>query len=104
MNREPVTPSSCPLRKLHSPHRVDNFNAVHRELLSSPARRSSDVEEVDPLAQHVVGEDQGRAAELQHRGIVEQVPRCWSSRSEEPSELQSLRHLVCRLLLEKKKR
>src|SRR5262245_65029689 len=32
-------------------------------------------------------------------------PACWRARSEEhTSELQSLRHLVCRLLLEKKKK
>src|SRR5262245_63580327 len=30
-------------------------------------------------------------------------PSCWSRSEEHTSELQSLRHLVCRLLLEKKK-
>src|SRR5262245_66126990 len=37
--------------------------------------------------------------------IRQPTPRCESWRSEEhTSELQSLRHLVCRLLLEKKKK
>src|SRR5437899_3403791 len=64
----------------------------HRHLHSFPTRRSSDLGvrgEAVPLV--------GRAAALGHDGAVGQ-------RSEEhTSELQSLRHLVCRLLLEKKK-
>src|SRR5436853_1537911 len=37
-------------------------------------------------------------------GIFKRAQRVWGLRSEEhTSELQSLRHLVCRLLLEKKK-
>src|SRR5437899_9796327 len=42
----------------------------------------------------------------QHRRSSLSSPRrCWRPRSEEhTSELQSLRHLVCRLLLEKKKK
>src|SRR5437899_12750079 len=44
-----------------------------------------------------------RCSECCHRG--QQQPFSAASRSEEhTSELQSLRHLVCRLLLEKKKR
>src|SRR5262245_65791826 len=40
----------------------------------------------------------------QHETVSEQVDRAEGCRSEEhTSELQSLRHLVCRLLLEKKK-
>src|SRR5436853_1123170 len=41
---------------------------------------------------------------LRHRPVQRLLPRCGHARSEEhTSELQSLRHLVCRLLLEKKK-
>src|SRR5258705_10848171 len=44
----------------------------------------------------------GRARE--HGGNLGAMSRKWWARSEEhTSELQSLRHLVCRLLLEKKK-
>src|SRR5438045_7802041 len=45
-------------------------------------------------------------SELQLRTVVRELERrCVAERSEEhTSELQSLRHLVCRLLLEKKKR
>src|SRR5262245_62993202 len=68
----------------------------HRDLLSFPTRRSSDLDAVPARADGEVG-------------AVNTLPR--ESRARQPegrseehtSELQSLRHLVCRLLLEKKK-
>src|SRR5437899_4810956 len=67
-----------------------------------------------PLAYHSrqepsgVGDDQNRRPPLGLRPVLQPVfpvAVCDSDRSEEhTSELQSLRHLVCRLLLEKKKK
>src|SRR5437899_11104347 len=76
------------------------------DLHSFPTRRSSDLRELVNLA---VTHVHPRRAGLQHRH-ERRVPRedadlagCARDRSEEhTSELQSLRHLVCRLLLEKK--
>src|SRR5262245_62696601 len=66
----------------------------HRYLHSFPTRRSSDLPRVRPARSHA--EAGARPAQLSLREV---------SRSEEhTSELQSLRQLVCRLLLEKKKR
>src|SRR5947199_4741987 len=66
--------------------------AVHRrDLRSFPTRRSSDL----PMA---------TSSNTVARVTVARTYKSESSRSEEhTSELQSLRHLVCRLLLEKKK-
>src|SRR5262245_63449880 len=45
-----------------------------------------------------------RTPDSERRGAAKEILRLASGRSEEhTSELQSLRHLVCRLLLEKKK-
>src|SRR5438045_7343836 len=92
-----------------------HLSPLHRDLLSFLTRRSSDL----PRG-HVVRRRLGREAEArlslgQHgerfplRVILEpglsceEAPRQIIARSEEhTSELQSLRHLVCRLLLEKK--
>src|SRR5205814_8929874 len=96
-----------------------------RVLPSFPTRRSSDLgERVEPrgrrqrsfskggddarrfrfraeLAENPRGADRRRIA----RRIFEEVRELGDRRSEEhTSELQSLRHLVCRLLLEKKKK
>src|SRR5262245_62667926 len=67
----------------------------------------------EPLAPDAVAEHPGRRPAVprlvfaQHRGALGQTARHGEEerrRSEEhTSELQSLRHLVCRLLLEKKK-
>src|SRR5438045_4264268 len=70
-----------------------NVFCHHRYLHSFPTRRSSDL---------LFFDDQGRVL-LVHPTYKEtwDIP----GRSEEhTSELQSLRHLVCRLLLEKKKK
>src|SRR5262245_63443786 len=81
-----------------------------------PTRRSSDL--LDPAAEELAGHLVARAhrepAAVVVRGIDARVldaepgarrrQRARGERSEEhTSELQSLRHLVCRLLLEKKK-
>src|SRR5437660_8910697 len=73
----------------------------HRDLHSFPTRRSSDLEEQAPGATPVPARDPMleltpvEAAVRAHQG---------ETRSEEhTSELQSRGHLVCRLLLEKKK-
>src|SRR5205814_10376945 len=93
-----------------------------RVLHSFPTRRSSDLASLcarRQACQHAVGEvpvdqlleegvDVGAAAVLvlEIVGVLPQVEREERRvRSEEhTSELQSLRHLVCRLLLEKKKK
>src|SRR5437899_3766245 len=75
--------------------RAERTEQLHRDLMQITEDRSGALEPrgdlVDP-ASGIVG--QGRARRL----------RVNNDRSEEhTSELQSLRHLVCRLLLEKKK-
>src|SRR5205814_9474712 len=99
--------------------------AAHRDLHSFPTRRSSDLvvrELADLIEQgHEIAEGTIAAVTSaldQHHSpseILEDVvwrhrstkvaPKTVNQRSEEhTSELQSLRHLVCRLLLEKKKK
>src|SRR5262245_64098102 len=93
------------LRKLQELHDAGSltdaeFAAAKAKVLSSQAAPSS------------AGTDQAMRQHLQdikRQNEVEQLDRQWALerdqyRSEEhTSELQSLRHLVCRLLLEKKK-
>src|SRR5437899_9977083 len=76
-----------------------------RDLPSFPTRRSSDLNPLRALTSH------GRVLQCSNDS-AQIAPECLSresasrkhARSEEhTSELQSLRHLVCRLLLEKKK-
>src|SRR5205823_13471422 len=93
----------------------------HRDLHSFPTRRSSDLElpelldgdepRAHPVAGVAAGADQPGVAlaGLEHRvgrpGLRVVVQRDLDVRSEEhTSELQSLAYLVCRLLLEKKKK
>src|SRR5437899_4421299 len=85
----------------------------HRDLHSFPTRRSSDLDgcvmadqEVDVApgdersSQGLMADEVPEEAEvLPPDGLVEVQERS----EEHTSELQSLRHLVCRLLLEKKK-
>src|SRR5438045_8321926 len=73
----------------------------HRHLHSFPTRRSSDLTSVDSRMTTNATESTITTAP-----ISEESPMCSARiRSEEhTSELQSLRHLVCRLLLEKKKK
>src|SRR5205814_10608263 len=71
-------------------------SAPHRPLHSFPTRRSSDL--IDPF--------HGRPRRHAHgRRRVPGSPGSppWTRSEEHTSELQSLRQLVCRLLLEKKK-
>src|SRR5205814_7537295 len=77
-------------------------HGAHRDLHSFPTRRSSDLESkfiyasVASLQEHLLWGSFFAAV------VVMKLPQ--RRRSEEhTSELQSLRHLVCRLLLEKKK-
>src|SRR5205814_9730051 len=59
----------------------------------------------DALPILVVADDRADARRIAESGLTEHVRLNRLARSEEhTSELQSLRHLVCRLLLEKKKK
>src|SRR5205814_8566811 len=92
-------------------------SAADRYLHSFPTRRSSDLLRLveDPLEGELargvvaVGQKDDRLAPFDppqpaERGVKRVVQGGARRRSEEhTSELQSLRHLVCRLLLEKKK-
>src|SRR5438045_8455260 len=74
---------------------------AHRDLHSFPTRRSSDpaLQTYDSWQRLVI------VHELTHVFHLDRSRGIWRARSEEhTSELQSLRHLVCRLLLEKKKK
>src|SRR5690348_17474433 len=78
----------------------------HRDLHSFPTRRSSDLAHLSPASCHfsVAGARNHIGARLRDTSLG--GTRCTpdQSRSEEhTSELQSPVHLVCRLLLEKKK-
>src|SRR5205814_10560169 len=82
----------------------------HRTLPSFPTRRSSDLKGVRSQPNLEIAGQRGVVrSETMLIGVGDRC-RCqwWSDidhRSEEhTSELQSLRHLVCRLLLEKKKK
>src|SRR5437899_7144692 len=85
----------------------------HRDLHSFPTRRSSDLESetqeraepqpVSPSTDVTRAEPEPEREVREDRAAGEKKPA--EERSEEhTSELQSLRHLVCRLLLEKKKK
>src|SRR5262245_63805275 len=90
------------------------FYDPHRELHSFPTRRSSDLHDgvgagvprprYESAASARMASANSTVACTMRTGAM--LGRTWRpSRSEEhTSELQSLRHLVCRLLLEKKKR
>src|SRR5205814_9105584 len=84
----------------------------HRDLHSFPTRRSSDLAAADP-GRCAFCRPRHRGAAL-CRGPAHGFPAAvgpprrlasasWDRSEEHTSELQSLRHLVCRLLLEKKK-
>src|SRR5207244_10893956 len=104
--------SLCPLHPPHQPpplplhlSLLQSYSA-HRHLHSFPTRRSSDLGAA-PDGRHqncsaaAAGERRRYAFESDRRS---RVPAKNSQRSEEhTSELQSPDHLVCRLLLEKKK-
>src|SRR5437899_9468726 len=88
--------------------RVDFFvysYGAHRPLHSFPTRRSSDLRRRSPPRPCGCGATLpvGRgSASLPRRQSGTHTPNLYRS-EEHTSELQSLRHLVCRLLLEKKK-
>src|SRR5438445_2725022 len=72
-----------------------------RDLHSFPTRRSSDLSSASPAC--LIG---GATASAKSRGLGATSPTQWRRRrsEEHTSELQSRQYLVCRLLLEKKKR
>src|SRR5438045_9414693 len=82
----------------------------HRSLHSFPTRRSSDL--VDAMVPKDFGaeeDEQGGIPFLRFDSEAQECFDAWRTRlenekrsEEHTSELQSLRHLVCRLLLEKK--
>src|SRR5205814_8381227 len=96
-------------------------SADHRDLHSFPTRRSSDLEQARPdiLSLSFGGYTDGDAPLLALGDAIGALPPdlvvvaaagnhgearpFWPRSEEHTSELQSLRHLVCRLLLEKKK-
>src|SRR5436853_3790938 len=87
---------------LHSSLCLSYSYGVHRDLHSFPTRRSSDLRANSVRPEHAhfqVRKADRHNSRIDGRSSV----RTLSRRSEEhTSELQSLRHLVCRLLLEKK--
>src|SRR5205814_8106117 len=93
---------------LHTLHHTFFFQAhrTHRDLHSFPTRRSSDLSSRPvPSSKATMSVNvPPMSAARRVRGEACCEVR-WPVRSEEhTSELQSLRHLVCRLLLEKKKK
>src|SRR5205814_8823580 len=83
---------------------------AHRDLHSFPTRRSSDL--LSYLARVLCGPSLRARAHVGVEGVgdaahaldIHGVGRHAHRSEEHTSELQSLRHLVCRLLLEKKKK
>src|SRR5437899_9926421 len=69
----------------------------HRDLHSFPTRRSSDLNPTEIVVEH-----EERSAGESKYSLYSLIRLNFRS-EEHTSELQSLRHLVCRLLLEKKK-
>src|SRR5262249_56674838 len=98
-------PASSPCA--HAPSSPFFFKSYrdHRDLHSFPTRRSSDLAKFRSSGRHVSGEklgEEGGKLLCLHNGRLQVVD---GPRSEEhTSELQSLTNLVCRLLLEKKKK
>src|SRR5437899_8439663 len=82
-----------PHKPTRARHLFSRSCAVHRSLHSFPTRRSSDLLRSSPGPR---GDSPHRRSQSLHRRLG--LPRS----EEHTSELQSLRHLVCRLLLEKK--
>src|SRR5439155_26290704 len=97
------------MRSAYCNHKFTYFStyyAGHRYLHSFPTRRSSDLEAFH--GERGAGDPQRKALEVLHAvelaGVKAPRRHRGAQRSEEhTSELQSRGHLVCRLLLEKKK-
>src|SRR5262245_64205671 len=79
-------------------------SADHRDLHSFPTRRSSDLPADRAARAHRRAEALRPAGRPAPRRTDRGRPRSVRRSEEHTSELQSLRHLVCRLLLEKKKK
>src|SRR5437899_12478083 len=81
-------------------------SADTRAFPSSPTRRSSDLGTSHVAAtpiRHRIVHPVTRDGIALHSPLVVRSGAGWERSEEHTSELQSLRHLVCRLLLEKKK-
>src|SRR5947199_6968693 len=85
-----------------------SWSGHHRDLHSFPTRRSSDLHRIGAASRlrssiwQTQSDSPARARERSSAPDGMQHPAVRRS-EEHTSELQSLRHLVCRLLLEKKK-
>src|SRR5205814_10076492 len=84
----------------HSHATCLHYSRNPRNLHSFPTRRSSDLER--PRDLDMLGSDAFGSYTRKIRHLL--GPKGWLRSEEHTSELQSLRHLVCRLLLEKKKK
>src|SRR5207253_9061791 len=73
-----------------------HYYAHHRDLHSFPTRRSSDL---GAASRHI----RPRSKHWRREGAASSLRQCFERSEEHTSELQSRGHLVCRLLLEKKK-
>src|SRR5262245_64226483 len=85
-------------------------SADHCELPSFPTRRSSDLQIAEAASKTVQAQNRGLTNRPEIQALVQTmsdrtkiIEREIARSEEHTSELQSLRHLVCRLLLEKKK-
>src|SRR5262245_64060538 len=76
---------------------------AHRDLHSFPTRRSSDLVRQQFGHEQPQHEPEDHAREPADRNAPQTAFQEDQRSEEHTSELQSLRHLVCRLLLEKKK-
>src|SRR5438093_9052036 len=75
-----------------------------RDLHSFPTRRSSDLVQQGRFFGSAMGAQRGGETRRQIATGPAQANEGWGRSEEHTSELQSLTNLVCRLLLEKKKR
>src|SRR5205823_15015103 len=105
----PLSLTSSALLHSTTPLFLFQYSPAHQALHSFPTRRSSDLDAgIEPDAiEPLRGRGEG-AATLRPRlcagGVVELCVAAAVRSEEHTSELQSLAYLVCRLLLEKKKK
>src|SRR5437899_8905587 len=88
-------------RPLRSP--LFPYTTLFRSLIGSRDVERAEVDLLDRMGVHRVADLEGVHARIE--AMSKSIDGVYIHRSEEhTSELQSLRHLVCRLLLEKKKK